>query len=182
MTRYREPQLNQTSGQWYFDLNIECELYNTDVVSFDAAWNFAKVASFISSMLGGAASMLTWFPSCYIFNRSVWRWSGYELLVATFFQSLTFVWFANGLCKTNSCQMAYGARADIIAASLWAVATLSILCKYPTVKSKHYESNSNRRQPPPTEAEMSNQQHSEERREIGVDASDDQSVTAQEII
>ena len=174
--------LNETSGQWYFDLNIECELYNTDVVNFDAAWNFAKVASFISLMLGGAASMLIWFPSCYIFSTNFWKWSGYELLVATFFQSLTFVWFANGLCKTNDCQMAYGARADIIAASLWALATLSILCKYPTVKSKHLdESNSNRQQPPPAEVEMSNQHHSEERRETGVDASDE-SVSAQEII
>lgn len=135
LSRYRAPILNPMNGQWVLDLSVPCEEYNTDVIDIDAAWTFAKITSFLALVFGGGGAIFVWFSSCYVFQRHVWRWAGYELLVATALLALTFAWFATGMCHGNDgkdeCAMHYGARADILACILWAGATLFILCKYP---------------------------------------------------
>lgn len=82
--------------------------------------------------------------------------------------------------------MFYGARADILACSLWAIATLLILCKYPSVRIKRPGDNArtnadNQRPPtevstPPTEFEMTDMERGE-----GAATDDDQSTTAESI-
>ena len=85
--------------------------------------------------------------------------------------------------------MFYGARADILACILLAIATLLIFCKYPRVRIKRPGDNArtttNQRPPteisaPPTEVEMTNQQSDMESGE-GAAADDDQSTTAESI-
>lgn len=185
-TRYRKPTIDTTSGEeWGLNLNIPCEVYNTNVVPIDAAWNFSKVAAFLSLMLGGAGAMFLWFSSCFVYKKNVWRWAGYELLSAAILQALTFVWFATELCQTNTCSLQYGARADILACILWGAAAFIIFCKYPSVRLYRLENPTQQQQQQPVitrEVEMSNQQSGVRRRNGAAAADDEQSVTEAEII
>lgn len=159
-THYREPTLNAVNGEWISNNTIPCEPYNTDVVNIDGAWSFAKLTAFLSLVFGGGGALFIWFSSCFVFQKHIWRWAGYELLVATVLQILTYTWFATSLCHGNDgqdkCVMHYGARADILACVLWAGATLFIFCKYPGEKVASPEARNAVQQPPPTGVEMAN--------------------------
>ena len=175
-----------SDGEWVLDFTIPCERYNTDVVNIDPIWYFAYSTSFVSLIMGGSGAMFIWFSSCFVYKRNIWRWAGYELLAATVLLALTYTWFASELCQSNNCEMFYGARADILACSLWAIATLLIFCKYPTVRIKRPGDNArtnadNQRPPteistPPTEFEMTDMERGE-----GAATDDDQSTTAESI-
>eukprot|EP00581_Thalassiosira_minuscula_P016065 CAMPEP_0183726102 /NCGR_PEP_ID=MMETSP0737-20130205/22367_1 /TAXON_ID=385413 /ORGANISM="Thalassiosira miniscula, Strain CCMP1093" /LENGTH=300 /DNA_ID=CAMNT_0025957327 /DNA_START=156 /DNA_END=1058 /DNA_ORIENTATION=+ len=137
---YREPVYDRRSGNWMVDPLVPCKEYNTDIVDIDAAWNFAKFASFVSLVLGGGAALFVWFSTCYVFKKNVWRWVGYELAGAVILLSLTFTWFATSMCKGNDgqdkCALNYGSRMDIIACALWTVAAMYIFCCYPKLPEK----------------------------------------------
>ncbi len=148
---FREPRLKD--GEWIKDISIPCSEYNVDSVNKDGAWFFAYCAAFLGLVLGGGGAMFIWFSSCFIFEKNVWRWVGYELLAATFLQSLTYTWFATALCKSNECRMEYGARADLVATILWLTSTLCIFCRYPRVRVKTQQER---------EVEFSNQNQSGE--------------------
>lgn len=153
---FRKPILED--GEWIKDVSIPCLEYNDDSVNKDGAWYFAYGTAFLGLVLGGGGAMFIWFSSCFVFEKNVWRWAGYELLAATIFQSLTYIWFATTLCKSNECRMEYGARADLVATILWSTSTLCIFCRYPRVRVKAQQERE--------EVEMSNQNQSGEQTDV----------------
>ncbi|KAL7542303.1 hypothetical protein ACHAXR_011663 [Thalassiosira sp. AJA248-18] len=152
---YREPKYQ--NSEWVVNSTFPCEPYNTDIVSIDGVWSFANITSFLSLVFGGGGAIFIWFASFHVFTKETWRWAGYELLVAIALQALTYSWFATGICDENTCSMHYGARADILACVLWAVAMLFIFCHYPKEKHRRSTDASNSIEQTPPEVEMSNQ-------------------------
>ena len=57
--------------------------------------------------------------------------TGYQVLLASLCQSLSFCWFATDVCDWNTCQIFRGSTAYILAGSVWAVCGVMILCRYP---------------------------------------------------
>lgn len=150
--------MNLETGEWFIDSRIKCEQYNTDIVNIDGVWTFAKITAFLALVLGGGGAMFIWFSSCFVFKKNVWQWAGYELLIATILQALTFSWFATSLCHGNDgqdkCTLQYGSQADILACSMWAVSALLIFVKYPSEKNRNARGPT---QQSPPEVEMANQ-------------------------
>ncbi|KAL7545380.1 hypothetical protein ACHAWF_008729, partial [Thalassiosira exigua] len=147
---YREPVFQD--DKWVVDFDVPCEPYNPDVVTADGVWTFAKITSFLGLTLGGAGALFLWFSSCVFFKRNTWRWAGYEVSAAVACQALTFSWFGTSLCRgesddgKDSCAMQYGARADILACCLWAVAVSFIFCMYPLDRANKASNDYDRRQ------------------------------------
>ena len=81
--QYREPAtaINYVSGdiEWKTSYKTQCSNYNTDVVTLDGFWTFAKIAGFMSLVFGGAGTLFVWFASCFRFSKTTWRWAGYEV-------------------------------------------------------------------------------------------------------
>lgn len=115
-------------------MTTPCVEYNTDIVTIGAAAQFAKVASFLASVLGGAGAIFIWFSLCLFIDRTRWRGVACELLMACVLQALSFTSFASSLCQTNNCSMSYGARANLLACIMWAVSALILFCYVPTAR------------------------------------------------
>jgi hypothetical protein len=136
---FREPYLNTQSGNWEVVYTGPCFAYPDDgTVSQDTFWNVSRAFDFLALVLGGAGCFFLWFTSCCVFSRGTWRWTGYELLLASIFQSLSFLWFKTSLCHApgNSCGLFWGSKADIVSAVLWMVAAFSIFCRYPVPRDQ----------------------------------------------
>lgn len=133
---YREPTFS--NGEWQVVYTGNCLEYPDDVIDQDTAWTAAKAFAFIAVVLGGGGTLFLWFSTCCVFGRPTWRFTGYQVLLAAMFQSLSFIWFASSLCQDagNTCDLFWGSTADIVAACLWTVAALSILCFYPVPKEQ----------------------------------------------
>lgn len=120
-----------------FDWHNVCLPYPTEGDPWsqpDGIWQFARVCSFLSLVLGGGATFYLWTSTCCRFQKSSWRWAGAEVALASLFEALSFVWFANGtICKngTEVCELHYGAKADIMAAIFWALAAIAIFAYFP---------------------------------------------------
>lgn len=155
---YREPVFNPLDGEWINDYSTPCFEYNADSVNKDGAWYFAYSTAFLGLLFGGGGAMFIWFSSCFVFERNIWRWAGYELLAATVLQSLTYTWFATSLCQSNDCRMESGARADLVVTILWLTSTMCIFCRYPTVRDKNVQQG--------REVEMSNRDQSGEQAQV----------------
>jgi hypothetical protein len=130
---YKNPQLNLDTNSWYASKTGQCISYPTSV-EIDAVWKISNLFSFIGLVLGGGATFYLWISTCCRFSRGSWRWAGYEVVAACFFQSLSFIWFATDICRKNHCGLSYGSKADIIANSFWFAAALLILSYYPKPK------------------------------------------------
>lgn len=133
---YREASYNDET--WTLDYSQLCQNYNEDIVNIDSVWIFAKTMSFLSQVFAGAAVLLIWFSSCFTFSRNTWKLIGCELLTATIFKLLSYSWFATSMCINdgqNNCSMSYGTKADIVACSLWFIAGILVLLRYPPPKS-----------------------------------------------
>jgi hypothetical protein len=131
---YREPILNPLDGEWIFDYDLKCLEYSTDEFK-DGTWMFAYCTSFLCLIIGGSGALFILFSTCFVFERNVWRWAGYELLVAAMLQLLTYIWFATSVCRENKCVMHYGARADLVTTFFWITSAILILGKYPIKKN-----------------------------------------------
>ena len=109
----------------------------TPVVAMDASWMVAKAFDFLSLVLGGGGALFLWFSSCFVFGPGSWRWAGYEVFAASILQALAFVWFNTTLCTStgNSCRLFVGSNTDIMAATFWMIAAISIFVKYPEPQS-----------------------------------------------
>jgi len=129
---YRLPSYSQELNTWTAPLTGECLVYPPDI-PMDATWTFAKVCSFLALVFGGGGALFLWFSSCFVFGPGTWRWAGYEVLIASVLQSLTFVFFNTAMCKTNEshCSLFLGSKLDIVSAVFWLVSALSIFLKYP---------------------------------------------------
>ena len=133
-TAYREPTLE--GDEWKVQYTGTCLAYDPDIFTQDAFWVAAKAFAFVALVLGGGGALFLWFSSCFVFSRGTWKWAGYEVLLASIFQSLAFLWFATKICNTgdSQCTPSYGSKTAIAAAALWFVSALVIFCRYPAVK------------------------------------------------
>jgi hypothetical protein len=130
---YKDPQLDIDTNNWYASRTGQCITFPASV-EIDVIWRLSSFFSFIGLVLGGGATFYLWISTCCRFSRGSWHWAGYEILAACFFQSLSFIWFATGICKKNQCGLSYGSKADIMANALWFVAALLIFSYYPKPK------------------------------------------------
>ena len=189
LSHYRAPTLND-SGEWVLDYTVPCEDYNLDVVTIDAAWRCASFTAFLSVVLGGGGAMYVFLSSCIVFRRSAWRWAGYELLAAVLCQVLTFSWFATSICheNDNACALNYGARADILAAGMWASAAACLFRHHPSArKTSPPASNSASAPQPPAVVEMADRAGeveipSQSRAQTGESTMDEPGLDEHEII
>ena len=133
---YRLPKVNvATVDEWDPDLAGACVAYSDEfAATMDAPWKMAKACSFLALVLGGGSTFYLWISTCCRFSRGSWRWAGYEVALAFVFQVLSFVWFHTELCRTNTCELFYGSKADIASAVLWLLAAVLIFCHYPIPK------------------------------------------------
>jgi hypothetical protein len=129
---YREPYL-QGNGDWEVNYGGSCTEYPFDI---DPAWTASKAFAFLALVIGGGGTLFVWCSTCFVFSRGTWRWAGYELLTASLFQMLTFVWYLNDTCKAsnNTCRLAWGSRADILSTVLWLLCACMAIYKYPAPK------------------------------------------------
>ena len=136
INRYREASLIDET--WDIDYNQLCKDYNEGIVNIDGVWTFSKIMSFLGLIFGGAAVLLIWFSTCFIFSRKTWKIIGGELLTATVFKLLSFSWLATSMCSGNNgqdkCSISYGAKADILACVLWFISGILVLLRYPKPK------------------------------------------------
>jgi hypothetical protein len=131
---YRSPIFVESTQQWETSFDEPCQLYPSDYK--DAPWTTTRAFDFLALVMGGAGTLFLWLCStCFVFGKATWRWTGYELLLASLCQSLTTVWFSTSICRWNTCQLFWGSKADIAAATLWCIAGILIVCRYPTPKT-----------------------------------------------
>ena len=131
---YREPRYDTNSQEWSIQYTGACLEYPTTPVDIanDGAWQLAKFLDFSASVLGGAGAFFLWFSTCCVFSPGTWRWTGYEIFAATFCQGFSFLWFRNDLCaQADVCEFSWGAKMDVVAATLWFVAACLIFMHYP---------------------------------------------------
>ncbi|KAL7579511.1 hypothetical protein ACA910_007888 [Epithemia clementina (nom. ined.)] len=131
---YREPRYNAKSDSWRVEYTGQCLIYPEEKVDIDMWWNVAKGFDFASLVLGGSCSLFLWFSACCVFSRGTWRLAGFQVLLASFFQALSFLWFRTELCQTNDCFLFWGSKSDIAACIFWLMAAILIFCRYPVPK------------------------------------------------
>eukprot|EP00542_Grammatophora_oceanica_P017329 CAMPEP_0194048474 /NCGR_PEP_ID=MMETSP0009_2-20130614/27396_1 /TAXON_ID=210454 /ORGANISM="Grammatophora oceanica, Strain CCMP 410" /LENGTH=233 /DNA_ID=CAMNT_0038694339 /DNA_START=191 /DNA_END=892 /DNA_ORIENTATION=- len=127
---YRVPTYSAEDEVWFIDYNVGCVALEDSMV--DGYWKAAKGFAFMALVLGGSGALFTWFSSCFIFSPATWRWAAYQILTASICQCLAFMWFATSFCKSNSCDMFYGSKADILSAVLWLASAVMMIARYPS--------------------------------------------------
>jgi hypothetical protein len=138
---YREPYFNVQTQEWDVVYTGMCLVYPPDVVTTteNVYWKVAKTFDFAATVLGGAGTFFLWFATCCVFSKGTWKWAGYEVLLASIFQGLAFLWYYNPLCTTegSTCELYWGSKGDMIATLFWFIAAMFIFCHYPTVKDNN---------------------------------------------
>lgn len=157
---YREPllRLNPEDNSYAYETNLEqaCYFYPLDddeddstekkatstysasSTLFDAAWTTARAFSFLALVLGGGGTLFVWCSTCFVFARGTWRWTGYELLLASLCQAIALgCWFTTQVCTWNECTLFVGSKADITSSALWAFGGFLVVCRYPTPHTQH---------------------------------------------
>lgn len=134
---YREPSYYPDEDKWKVEYTGHCYDYG-DVVNIDGYWKVAKAFAFISLVFGGGGALFLWFSSCFVFSPGTWRWAGYEVFIASFFQGMAFLWFRTEMCQAegNDCGLFFGSKTDIVAAVFWFVSAITIFLRYPTPTPK----------------------------------------------
>lgn len=134
---FREPRLDTKSGHWEVVYTGACYSY-PETVPQDSYWTAAKAFDFLALVLGGGGTFFLWFSTCCIFSRATWRWAGYEVALAAFFQALSFLWFKTAMCHSSNsnCELFWGSKADIVSTVFWTVSALSIFVYYPIPKDR----------------------------------------------
>ena len=146
---YRAPTFDPSSQEWKVQYTGTCLEYPSDPIDFtaDTFWQTAKFLDFSAVVVGGAGAFFLWFSTACVFSPGTWRWSGYQVLVAALLQVCSFLWFLNELCQQSGgddsvndtsdssvyakCELFWGSKMDCVAAVLWLVTALLILCHYP---------------------------------------------------
>ena len=150
---YRVPTYYPEHGVWRVLYTAGCLPYdygdegttegsaNTGDWSYDIYWKVGRTTHLIASIFGGAGCLFLWFAAmCMVFTKRTWHLGGAELMVAAFFQCMSFFWFANEICSSEEtkCHLFFGSKMDIASACLYIVAAASIFLKYPEPKVVKY--------------------------------------------
>jgi len=131
MKAFRIPKYDVNAGKFEIVYAEDCMGYGDYEVGF--AFEMARVFAFLALVFGGGGALFLWFSSCFVFGPSTWKWAGYEVAIATFFQILAFCWFGSDLCKNGgTCTAHYGAHSDIIALIFWCISAVLIFRRYPS--------------------------------------------------
>lgn len=141
LVAYREATYDPDSKSWKGTYTGDCIDYDEDLFTMDGYWKAGKGFAFLAIVLGGGGALFLWFSSCFVFSPGTWRWAGYEVFIASFFQGMQFIWFQNEVCRENDCSLYYGSNLDIAAATLWFVAAMFIFCRYPAPTPKGDDEN-----------------------------------------
>jgi hypothetical protein len=131
---FRSPSSDSIEGQdtWYSDFEEECQLFEEESENFmDTAWTTARTFAFLALVIGGGGTVFLWASTFFVFSRGTWRWTGYLIMIGSLCNSMTFLWFLTSVCGWNTCTIFWGAKADMVASSLWFLGGLLIICKYP---------------------------------------------------
>lgn len=136
MSAFRMPQYEVTSDKYIIDYKEDCISYGD--VKLGVAFEAARIFAFTALVFGGGGALFLWFSSCFVFGPGSWKWAGYEVAIAAFFQVLAFCWYDNDICKKsgNTCTPHYGSNSDIIAFVFWLCAAGLIFRKYPEPTEK----------------------------------------------
>jgi len=132
---------NEDDGEWVIVYTDVCSSYGVVDIQQDWQWTFSRVAHFITQTLGGSASLFLWCSTFTVVSRGLWRFTAYEMLGAVIFTLAGFVWFSTGMCDKvagNVCAFHFGSKADVVAASLWLVASVVAFLKYPPARPKPF--------------------------------------------
>lgn len=126
---YREPEYK--SDKWIVEYSGKCLDYTEDIP--DGYWNASKTFAYLSLVFGGGGALFLWCSSCFVFGPGTWRWAGYELLLASIFQILSFLWFLTTICtdEGNKCVLLFGSKSNIVSAMFWLISALAIFAVYP---------------------------------------------------
>ena len=124
---YRAPVF--VNDEWSTSFGGSCTLYPPEFM--DPTWTTSRVFSFLAQVLGGGGTLFIWCSTCFIFGRGTWRWTGYEIILASSCQGLCFVWFMTEVCQWNKCSLFWGSKSDIAASVLWLVGGILVICRYP---------------------------------------------------
>lgn len=130
---YYEPG-NEEEGKWTILYTDICSSYGKISIDEDWQWKFSRVSHFITQTLGGSASLFLWCSTFTVVSRGLWRFTAYEMMGASIFTLAGFAWFNTGMCDKsagNICAFHFGSKADMVAASLWLVASVIAFLKYP---------------------------------------------------
>jgi hypothetical protein len=130
---------SNSNEEWETSFDEPCQLYPSDFQ--DAPWTTSRALAFLALVLGGGGTLFVLLAAtCLAFSKATWRWTGYELCLASLCQTLSVVvWFQTSICTWNSCRLFWGSQADIAAAALWFLGGLFMVCRYPTPITKLQE-------------------------------------------
>ena len=144
VSAYRIPTYHAQENVWRTVYTGTCLAYPNDSDYFheDPIWKACRFLAFGGLVLGGGSTIFLWFSTCCIMSTGTWRLVAGQVLVASLFQSLVFLWFASDLCKDNDCNLFWGSRADIVASSLWFTAAMIMCIHYPKPKRNLLEEGS----------------------------------------
>jgi len=124
---------------WSKNRTLGCTEYPSEVILgiMDSSWNTARTFAFLGLVLGGAGTSFLFCSICFVFSKVTWRWTGYELLLASLCQIVSLcTWFTTQLCSWNTCELSRGSKSDIAAVVLWTISGLMVVFNYPdTYKS-----------------------------------------------
>ena len=104
------------------------KMYNEDV---DIYYQAARIMSSLATALGSIILIIMWFSPCIGMRTQCWVACGIGLVLASLFESLTFLIFESNVCHESNnfeyyCTLGNGGKSGIAAAILWFVAAVCV--------------------------------------------------------
>ena len=130
IVRYGDERLAYHSGTGFDDgqdLNLDSDFF----------WNIGKWMHFGGTVLGGSGCFFIWLSaSCMTFTRRSWFLGAIQIAFAALLHFLSLFWFFNVLCtiEGSTCHFFYGSKSSLLSASLYLVAFVTIMLKFPEPK------------------------------------------------
>lgn len=134
VSHYRAPLFYTVESEWKMVFTNECENYPEE--SIDIFVNLAKYFSLVSLIFGGSLTLFLWFTTCMTFSIRTWKFCAVEATLAALFRAGSFFFLFSSICSGNEskCNLAFGARMDIIGSGMYFVAALCLSAHYPDPK------------------------------------------------
>jgi hypothetical protein len=111
-----------------------CYRYDSDYTHDSPT--FARLAGLMALLAGAFSMSVLWFY--LLFGRTssdLWRWAVRFLVVATSLQALTFSFFANDVCRRNSCSIGPGSIVSLVSTLSWALVAYEMKDNSPVVSA-----------------------------------------------